>query len=117
MDLMNFPIKMSQSTLPENKTPKDDQQGQYHDITVSKVKPKQWTSWRETLVQKMPHPPEDMAFKQWRNPAKTIDSSQSSQESFKSPELKTQGENLENKPSTSRGVEIYEGRAGDTSKT
>jgi hypothetical protein len=31
--------------------------------------------------------------------------------------LKTQGEDLENKPSTSRGVEIYEGRAGDTSKT
>jgi hypothetical protein len=58
-----------------------------------------------------------MAFKQWRNPAKTFDSSQSSQESFKSPELKTQSEDLENKTSTSRGVEIYEGRAGDYSKT
>ena len=31
--------------------------------------------------------------------------------------MKTQGEDLENKPSTSRGVEIYEGRAGDTSKS
>ena len=114
MDFINFPIKTSQSTLSKNKTPKDDQQGQYHDITVSRVKPKQWTSWRETLVQRMPHPPEDMAFKQWRNPAKTLVSSQSSQESFKSPELKTQGEDLGNKPSTSRGVEIYEGRGGDT---
>jgi hypothetical protein len=65
----------------------------------------------------MPHPPEDMAFKQWRNLAKTFDSSQSSQESFKSTELKTHSEDLENKPSTSRGVEIYEGGAGDTSKT
>jgi hypothetical protein len=63
MDLINFPIKTRQSTLPWNQTPEDDQQGQYHDITVSKVKPKQWTSWRETLVQNIPHPPEDMAFK------------------------------------------------------
>jgi hypothetical protein len=31
--------------------------------------------------------------------------------------LKTQSEDLENKPSASKGVEIYEGRAGDTSKT
>jgi hypothetical protein len=57
MDLINFPIKTRQSTLPWNQTPKDAQEGQYHDITVSKAKPKQLTSWRETLVQKMPHPP------------------------------------------------------------
>jgi hypothetical protein len=43
MDLINFPIKTRQSRLPWSQTPKDAQEGQYHDVTVSKVKPKQWT--------------------------------------------------------------------------
>jgi hypothetical protein len=63
-----------------------------------------------------PHPPEDMAFKQWRHSPKVFDSSQSSQESFNSPETGPQREEMENKPSTSRADEIYEATAGDTTK-
>ena len=58
-----------------------------------------------------------MAFKQWRHSPKVFDSSQSSQESFNSPETGLQCEEIENKPSTSRGDEIYEARAGDTPKS
>ena len=43
-------------------------------------------------MQSIPHPPEDMAFKQWRHPKKTFDSSISSQESFNSPEYRIQQE-------------------------
>ena len=53
-------------------------------------------------MQSIPHPPEDMAFKQWRHPKKTLDSSISFQESFNSPEQRIQQEEPSSKPSTSR---------------
>ena len=114
MDLIYYPIKTRQSTLNTNAVT-DEQQ--YHDITVSKAKPKDWVSWKETLMQTIPHPPEDMAFKQWRHPKKTFESSQSSQESFNSPEPRNQQDESISKPSTSRGEEIYEGQAGSTPKS
>ena len=54
MDIINYPIKTRQSTF--NTNPVTDEQ-QYHDITVSKAKPKDWVSWKETLMQTIPHPP------------------------------------------------------------
>ena len=114
MDLINYPIKTRQSTF--NTNPVTDEH-QYHDITVSKAKPKDWVSWKETLMQSVPHPPEDMAFKQWRHPKKTFESSQSSTESFNSPEPRNQQDESISKPSTSRGEEIYEGLAGLTPKS
>ena len=68
-------------------------------------------------MQIIPHPPEDMAFKQWRHPKKTFESSQSSQESFNSPEPRDQQDESISKPSTSRGEEIYEGQAGSTPRS
>ena len=68
-------------------------------------------------MQSIPHPPEDMAFKQWRHPKKTFESSQSSQESFNSPEPRNQQDESISKPSTQRGEEIYEGQAGSTPKS
>ena len=68
------------------------------------------------MMQSIPHPPEDMAFKQWRHPKKTLNSSISSQEPFNSPEQRIQQEEPSSKPSTSRGEEIFEGQAGSTSK-
>ena len=114
MDIINYPIKTRQSTFYTN--PVTDEQ-QYHDITVSKAKPKDWVSWKETLMQTIPHPPEDMAFKQWRHPKKTFESSQSSQESFNSPEPRNQQDESISRPSTSRGEEIYEAQAGSTPKS
>ena len=61
MHLINYPIKTRQSKF--NTNPVTDEH-QYHDITVSKAKPKDWVSWKETLIQTVPHPQEDMAFKQ-----------------------------------------------------
>ena len=58
-----------------------------------------------------------MAFKQWRHPKKTFESSQSSQESFNSPEPRNQQDESIRKPSTSRGEEIYEAQAGSTPKS
>jgi hypothetical protein len=55
-----------------------------------------------------------MTFKQWRQPAQAFDSSQSSQESFNSPETRVQYEVPGKNPSTSRGDKIYEAMAGDT---
>ncbi|XP_065557781.1 uncharacterized protein LOC136025724 [Artemia franciscana] len=114
MDLINYPIKTRQSTF--NTNPATDEH-QYHDITVSKAKPKDWLSWKETLMQSVPHSPEDMDFKQWRHPKKTFESSQSSQESFNSPEPRNQQDESISKPSTSRGEEIYESQAGSTPKS
>ena len=114
MDLIIYPIKTRQSTL--NTNPVTDEQ-QYHDITVSKAKPKDWVSWKETLMQTIPHPPEDMALQQWRHPKKTFESSQSSQESFNSPEPRNQQDESISKPSTSGGEEIYEAQAGSTLKS
>jgi hypothetical protein len=117
MDMINYPIKTRQSTLPwTQEHPEDENLGEYHHITVSKVKPKESHSWKQTMLKNIPHPPEDMAFKQWRYSPKVLDSSQSSQESFNSPETGIQREEMENKPSTSKGDDIYEARAGDTPK-
>ena len=114
MDLINYPIKTRQSTFYTN--PVTDEQ-QYHDITVSKAKPMDWVSWKETLMQTIPRPPKDMAFKQWRHPKKTFESSQSSQESFNSPEPRNQQDESISKPSTSRGEGIYESQAGSVPKS
>jgi hypothetical protein len=115
MDIISYPIQIRQSTWPwTQEYPEYENLGQYHYITVPKVKPKESASWRQTVLQKIPHPPEDMAFKQWRHSPQTFDSSLSSQESFNSPETGIQPEEMENKPSTSRGDDIYEARAGDT---
>jgi len=67
-------------------------------------------------MQSIPHPPQDMAFKQWRHPKKTLDFSISSQESFNSPEQRIQQEEPSSKPSTSR-EEIFDGQAGSTPKS
>ena len=100
MDLINYPIKTRQSTFDVSPAIGEHQ---YHNIIVSKAKPKDWVSWKETMMQSIPHPPEDMAFKQWRHPKKTFESSQSSQESFNSPEQRNQQDESISKPSTSRG--------------
>ena len=42
MDLINYPIKTKKSTF--NASPATGEP-QYHDITVSKAKPKDWLSW------------------------------------------------------------------------
>ena len=42
MDLINYPIKTRQSIF--NASPATGEQ-QYHNITVSKAKPKDWLSW------------------------------------------------------------------------
>jgi hypothetical protein len=45
MDIINFPVKTRQNTLSWNpQTPEDVNPGKYHDITVFKVKPKEWSS-------------------------------------------------------------------------
>ena len=68
-------------------------------------------------MQSIPHPPEDMAFKQWRHPKISIDYSPSSQESFIPPEPKNKQEESISKPSTSRGEDIFKGQAGSTPKS
>ncbi|XP_065561302.1 uncharacterized protein LOC136027768 [Artemia franciscana] len=113
MHLINYQIKTRQSTF--NASPATGEQ-QDHNITVSKAKPKNWVSWKETMMQSIPHPPEDMAFKQWRHPKKMFESSQSSQESFNSPQPRDQQDESISKPSTSR-EETYEGQARSTPKS
>ena len=102
MDKINYPIKTRQSSLATN--PKTHE-GQHHKIPVSKVKPKYWVSLKETMMQSIPHPPENMAFKRWRHRKKRFDSSPSSQESFSPPESRNQQQELKNRP-TFKGVEI-----------
>ena len=77
MDLINYPIKTRQSSYGANPV---TSKRQYRDIVVSKPKLKYWVSWKETKMQSIPHPPEDMAFKQLKSPSKTFESSPSSQE-------------------------------------
>ena len=48
MDLIIYPTKNRKSTF-ETKVVTSEQQ--YHDITVSKAKPKEWVSWKETIMQ------------------------------------------------------------------
>lgn len=55
-----------------------------------------------------------MAFKQWKHRVKTLDSSASTEEHFNSPESRVQREESENKSSTSRREDIYDGQAGFT---
>jgi len=47
MDLLNYPIKNRQSTFEANPVTSKQQN---HDITVSKAKPKDWVSWKETMM-------------------------------------------------------------------
>ena len=48
MDLINYPIKTRQSTFDVSPAIGGHQ---YHDISVSKAKPKDWVSWKETMMQ------------------------------------------------------------------
>ena len=69
MDLINYPIKTRQSALNTNLVT-DEQQ--YHDITVSKAKPKDWVSWKEILMQTLPHQPGRYGFQAMEAPQEDI---------------------------------------------
>jgi hypothetical protein len=62
-------------------------------------------------------PRKDFAFKQWRNPTKTFDSSENSQELFNLSEVGVHHKQAIDKPITSRGEEIFESEAGSTLKS